>query len=208
MIRNQNERLEPAKMLRLAEGVGKQIIARAIWDGDAAYWIGLDYTHTTGRYSLQPVGASLYSGRGGIALFLAALYRIQGDEQCRRTALGAGRSIWRDWSGAGIDDEVAATMARAQGIGGGAGMASLAYSLTAAGKLLGDAGLIDDAMRLSKLISAQSIDADREFDVIGGSELLREWIDDPTATPADLDALAAADEGAWRDEREAVLLYR
>jgi hypothetical protein len=38
--------------------------------------------------------------------------------------------------------------------------------------------------------------------------LLREWVDDPAAAPADLDALARPDEQEWRDEREAVLLYR
>ncbi len=46
------------------------------------------------------------------------------------------------------------------------------------------------------------------FDVITGSALLREWVDDRAATPGDLDALAGADEAAWRVEREAVLLYR
>ena len=46
------------------------------------------------------------------------------------------------------------------------------------------------------------------IDVINGSELLRKWVDDPAATPADLDALAAADEAAWLAERESVLLYR
>ncbi len=46
------------------------------------------------------------------------------------------------------------------------------------------------------------------IDLINGSELLRQWVDDPAATPADLDALAAPDEVAWRDERAAVLLYR
>lgn len=45
------------------------------------------------------------------------------------------------------------------------------------------------------------------IDLINGSELLREWVDDPAAGPADLDALAAADEAAWRVEREDVLLY-
>jgi len=46
------------------------------------------------------------------------------------------------------------------------------------------------------------------IDVINGSELLRTWVDDPAATAADLDALAQPDEDAWREEREAVLLYR
>ena len=46
------------------------------------------------------------------------------------------------------------------------------------------------------------------IDLINGSELLREWVDDAAATAADLDALARPDEEAWREEREAVLLYR
>jgi len=46
------------------------------------------------------------------------------------------------------------------------------------------------------------------IDLINGSELLRQWVDDPGATPADLDSLAQPDEAAWREEREAVLLYR
>src|SRR5690606_20461306 len=35
------------------------------------------------------------------------------------------------------------------------------------------------------------------IDVINGTELLREWVDDPQAAPADLEALAAPDEQAW-----------
>lgn len=45
------------------------------------------------------------------------------------------------------------------------------------------------------------------IDVINGGDDLRRWVDDPAATPADLDALANADEESWRAEREAVLLY-
>ncbi len=46
------------------------------------------------------------------------------------------------------------------------------------------------------------------IDLINGSELLRQWVDDAHATPADLDALAEPDETSWREERDAVLLYR
>jgi hypothetical protein len=46
------------------------------------------------------------------------------------------------------------------------------------------------------------------IDLINGSELLREWVDDPAATPADLDKLAAKDEAAWAEERADLLLYR
>ena len=46
------------------------------------------------------------------------------------------------------------------------------------------------------------------IDVINGSELLRQWVDDPEATPDDLEALAGTDEAAWMTERDAVMLYR
>jgi len=45
------------------------------------------------------------------------------------------------------------------------------------------------------------------IDLINGSPLLREWVDDVRATPADLDALAGADEQAWLNEREAFFRY-
>ena len=45
------------------------------------------------------------------------------------------------------------------------------------------------------------------IDLINGSELLRLWVDDPAASPADLDTLAMTDELSWLEERQAALLY-
>jgi uncharacterized protein YbbC (DUF1343 family) len=45
------------------------------------------------------------------------------------------------------------------------------------------------------------------IDVINGSELLRQWVDDANATPGDLDAITQPDEQSWAHERAAVLLY-
>jgi uncharacterized protein YbbC (DUF1343 family) len=45
------------------------------------------------------------------------------------------------------------------------------------------------------------------IDVINGSPLLRQWVDDLRATPGDLDALAGADEQAWLAERAGYLRY-
>ena len=45
------------------------------------------------------------------------------------------------------------------------------------------------------------------IDVINGGPALREWVDDPTATAADLEALAGADEAVWRDAARPFLLY-
>jgi uncharacterized protein YbbC (DUF1343 family) len=45
------------------------------------------------------------------------------------------------------------------------------------------------------------------IDVINGSPLLREWVDDPNATPADLDAITTPDERDWAEQRKPYLLY-
>ena len=45
------------------------------------------------------------------------------------------------------------------------------------------------------------------IDVINGSPLLREWVDDAAAVPADLDVITVPDERAWADERRPFLLY-
>ncbi len=46
------------------------------------------------------------------------------------------------------------------------------------------------------------------FDLINGGELLRQWVDDPGAVAADLDALAIVDEKSWIDERRSSELYK
>jgi uncharacterized protein YbbC (DUF1343 family) len=45
------------------------------------------------------------------------------------------------------------------------------------------------------------------IDVINGGPALREWVDDPVARPADLEAAAARDEQRWREETAGLLLY-
>ena len=47
----------------------------------------------------------------------------------------------------------------------------------------------------------------RAIDLINGSPILREWVDDTVAEPADLDALTRPDEAAWHDARRAFLIY-
>jgi uncharacterized protein YbbC (DUF1343 family) len=45
------------------------------------------------------------------------------------------------------------------------------------------------------------------IDLINGSTLLREWVDDREAQPQDLDVLAKADEQAWLEHRQTCLHY-
>ncbi len=45
------------------------------------------------------------------------------------------------------------------------------------------------------------------IDLINGSPLLRDWVDDAGSVPADLDHAAIIEEQSWREEREPFLLY-
>ncbi|WP_309627856.1 DUF1343 domain-containing protein [Brevundimonas sp.] len=45
------------------------------------------------------------------------------------------------------------------------------------------------------------------IDVINGGPSLREWVDDASATAADLDAIAEPDEAAWIETRKPFLIY-
>jgi uncharacterized protein YbbC (DUF1343 family) len=46
------------------------------------------------------------------------------------------------------------------------------------------------------------------IDLINGGESLRQWVDDASAGPKDLEALVQMDEASWIDERESALRYR
>ena len=45
------------------------------------------------------------------------------------------------------------------------------------------------------------------IDTINGGPLLREWVDDPEAGPADLETAIQADEEAWLEESRPYRLY-
>src|SRR5688500_11739285 len=45
------------------------------------------------------------------------------------------------------------------------------------------------------------------IDVINGGPALREWVDDASSVPGDLDSLAGADESAWREQVARFLRY-
>jgi len=64
--------------------------------------------------------------------------------------------------------------------------------------------------RAGTLWSREPYEYERErlaIDLISGGPGLREWVEDPSAKPADLDSLLAPDERAWVSERRPHLLY-
>jgi type 2 lantibiotic biosynthesis protein LanM len=92
------ERSEEGKIdaLREAGELARLMAEGAIEDATGPVeWLGFEVTEDLERSRYGALGPSLYSGRGGIALFLAALARRDGSdvERSRRFALGAVRDL-------------------------------------------------------------------------------------------------------------------
>ena len=86
------------ELLRVADGIGRQLTREAIWHSDWCNWVGaeprelLGDAKAYGALTYQALTSDLYSGTSGSAvLFLAELSRRTGDGEARRTALGAIR---------------------------------------------------------------------------------------------------------------------
>src|SRR5581483_9245917 len=104
---------------------------------------------STDRYQLEALGFDLYSGTGGIAVFLAAAARLLGRPEfghMAREALAPLDSL--------LDSHrfpQTATSAMHMDPGAGCGIGSLVYSLTRSACLLGDEELLGDAHRAAAL---------------------------------------------------------
>jgi type 2 lantibiotic biosynthesis protein LanM len=160
--------LPPEQLLDSAQAIAQSIQERAIkGDDGSTHWIGLGFVHEARRFQLQILNDSLYDGNCGIALFLAALDRVQGDGQFRGLSLGAIQSLRKFLQTANKDD--AQRFARETGIGGASGLGSLVYCLVKISQFLKEPALIEDARRAANLVTPEVIAADRQFDIIAGA---------------------------------------
>jgi type 2 lantibiotic biosynthesis protein LanM len=95
---------EPSSAERRSEAaaIGDVLVSTAISDDTGAVeWLGIDVAEDTERSSYRPLGLSLYAGRTGIALFLAALARgcAARSDTYARTAMGACSDLNRVYDG-------------------------------------------------------------------------------------------------------------
>lgn len=135
----------------------------AVLSGRGAAWLGL-IPISEEHAQLDVIGNDLYSGATGIALFLAALSRVSGDEY-RALSLAAIAPLREELWG----DKSSRRLSRKMGIGGAAGLGSVVYALVLLSRFLEKDELLDDAARAAGLISEEKIASDRKLDVIAGA---------------------------------------
>lgn len=150
-----------------ASRIAAELRAQAIEVPGGATWVGLLAEPRSSRIRFEMVGSDLYNGASGIALFLAGLHRVAGDQASRELALRAlepsRRVLATTPSGA------LATLAKRLGLGAIVGIGSLLYGFVKVAALLDVPELLDDAELLCGLVSAELIAQDRQLDVTHGA---------------------------------------
>jgi lantibiotic modifying enzyme len=137
--------------------------ATAIRSDSSAAWVGLALGDEAERWTLRPTGSELYEGAPGIAVALAALARVTGDDR------------WAELSRAAL----AATLEQAErdpvrlavlrGIGGAGGCGGMLYALALVTELLDDERPLAAARGLAAALPHDALRADRSLDLLGGA---------------------------------------
>jgi type 2 lantibiotic biosynthesis protein LanM len=108
----------------------------------------------------EPLGHDLWDGRCGVALFLAALFRLTGESCYIKDTLAALRKTRRALRAA---DSVWET------IGAGSGLGSVIYALARTGEWLDDPDVSADARLAARFVDMAAIQSDHHLDVMQGA---------------------------------------
>ena len=152
--------------LRAARRVANHLVARALKEDDRVSWLGLTLLRER-DWTIQPVGADLYSGAAGIALFLAYFDHVAGDAASRAVAQTVVRQLARRLA---ATLEVAASEAAfaPSSLGAFGALSGAVYALSHIGALWADHHVVDLAERLVSAL-CDHVDADRTLDIVGGT---------------------------------------
>jgi type 2 lantibiotic biosynthesis protein LanM len=146
-------------LIAAAVDAGLRLEALAFRSGDAALWFAPDVRADGSRWSLVPAAPDLHMGIPGIALFLAYLGRVSGEQRFTRLARAAAVTL-RHQIGPGEN--------RLDAIGGFSGWGGVLYTFTHLGALWEDESLLDQAEQVAATLEPLIAD-DSNYDVVGGA---------------------------------------
>jgi type 2 lantibiotic biosynthesis protein LanM len=146
------------RILAAARAVGDRLAALALRGQQAVCWIGLTLRHPR-CWSLAPLGLDLYSGLPGVALFLAYLGAVTGEDRPTALAQAALSTLRRQ-----MEQQRSALTS----IGGFGGWGGLIYTLAHLGTLWPEPDLLREAEAVVPALPAL-IQQDEQLDVISGS---------------------------------------
>jgi type 2 lantibiotic biosynthesis protein LanM len=150
------------ELIESARKIGDRLEQMAYRGEDDALWLGLTFIpkkHREKHWALTPVGADLYDGLPGIALFLAHLGRITGERRYVDLARAAVVSTRRQFEDG---------KRNFPSLGAFSGLGGVIYAFTHLADLLNQSELFDEAESLIKRIP-DLLKQDKLFDIIGGA---------------------------------------
>ena len=155
--------LTPEQLQQEAVSIGNSLVANAIINNDGCNWIALEYMFNVNRYRLQALDDSLYEGRVGVSLFLAALAKLTGKSKFQEVALAALSALRQSLQ------KTKTTSRLIQSGLGVAGCGGLIYSLVKISQFLQEPVLLESAQQAAKLITLEAIAGDQKLDIIAGA---------------------------------------
>jgi type 2 lantibiotic biosynthesis protein LanM len=157
------ETLSPNDLQEEAYRIGRDLVNHAIWDGDGCNWLALEYMFKANRYQLDILDDSLFTGRAGVSVFLAALGKLSGDPFFKKSALGGLEPFRRSIKSQKTRPELLNSEFGLLGLGG------TIYSMVKVSEFLQDSLLLEDAVRAAKLLTPELIASDQKLDIIWGA---------------------------------------
>ncbi|MEC4812015.1 MAG: type 2 lanthipeptide synthetase LanM family protein [Scytonema sp. PMC 1069.18] len=146
------------QLLAASKMVGERLESLALLGDNDVTWIGLTLT-AKDRWLLLPLGADLYSGIPGIAIFFAYLGMITSEERYTRRARTALKTMQR---------QVKESRSYITSISAFDGWAGVIYTLSHLGMLWNQPELFVEAENLVTLLP-ELIEQDEQLDIISGA---------------------------------------
>jgi len=161
------EILEESALMAEVIAIAQKLQQQAIRGVDGSItWLAPQFSFQQDRFQFQPTDNSLYGGRLGTALFLAALEHIKGNGEFRDLCLSAVQELRQSIP---QSEQALQQLPADLNIGLSVGLGGMIYALTQIGSLLEDQSLIADAHSLARLITPDVITGDRRLDILGGT---------------------------------------
>ncbi|NMG07797.1 type 2 lantipeptide synthetase LanM [Brasilonema sp. UFV-L1] len=160
--------LTTEEMVQQAIAIALDLEKRAICSAEGSVgWITFAHIVKAQRFQLQPMEFGLYDGSCGVALFLAALEAVTGDNGFRKLTVGALQPLRKVLHNS--NSKSGQKITKRIGIGGAMGIGSILYALVRISQLLGEPALLQDAKIAALLITPECIAADSDLDVMLGA---------------------------------------
>lgn len=143
--------------------IAEQILATSVQSAGQLNWFAMQYDFGTARFSVGPLDYSLYGGRIGVALYLAAITAFLTSIDYRSQVESILNGLIRDQS-----STFAGRLSYLSGLGA-CGVGGVVYGLATISRFLDDQRYAQRARAIAYSIKDSDLEHDRNIDVVGGS---------------------------------------